>query len=68
MWQRLVIMSLHSNQKHRQNTIEITFVNLKAILILGIFIDLFEFLKGLFFLDLIGIFYHLLTLFYSINF
>ena len=29
MWQRLVHKVLHSNQKYRQNTIEIHFVNLK---------------------------------------
>ena len=60
MWQRLVIISLHSNQKHRQITIEITFVKLKEPLLSFIFIDLFEVLMVQFFLVQIKTFYRLL--------
>ena len=42
VWQRLVHQALHSNQKHRQNTIEIYFVKLKDLK------------KKLFFIDLLG--------------
>ena len=40
---------LHSNQKHRQNTIEIYFVKLKDLKKKLFFIDLLEFLETLIF-------------------
>ena len=46
-WQRLVHQSLHSNQKHAQNTIEIPFVKLKDMEKWRFFIDLRGFLLAL---------------------
>jgi hypothetical protein len=59
------LIELHSNQKHRQITIEFLIVKLKRQSVSVFFIDLLVFLKVQSFLDLKDIFCLLQVLFYS---